>query len=109
MPLKRIEAVAPLVALLVIVSVPVMAPVLVGANCTLSVAVWVGFSVTGKVIPDRLNPVPLTLPLLMISGIVPVEVSVIVSVAVAFSSTLPKGRLVALRVSADIAAFNCRG
>jgi len=108
-PLRRIEAVPPLPALLVSVTVPVADPAVVGANCTLSVAVWLGFSVSGKVIPDMLKPAPLRLPLLMISGVAPLDVRVTGSIAVVLMSTLPNATFVALRVSAGTAAFSCSG
>jgi len=43
----------------VIVTLPLAAPAVVGANATLKVALWPAVSVTGAVIPLRLNPVPL--------------------------------------------------
>jgi hypothetical protein len=89
------------------VTVPVMDPVVVGANCRLSVAVWAGFRVSGKVIPDMLKAVPFTLPALIVSGAVPLEVSVTVCAAVVFSITLPKATLLAPRVSPGIHALSC--
>ena len=46
-------------ALEVTVTVPVALPAAVGVNVTLKVALWPEVSVTGAVMPLRLNPVPL--------------------------------------------------
>ena len=43
----------------VIATLPVILPVDVGVNVTLKAALWPAVSVTGAVIPLRLNPVPL--------------------------------------------------
>jgi hypothetical protein len=93
--------------LLLKVTVPVVDDSVVGVNCKLSVAVWLGFSVTGKVTPDMPKTVPLTLPPLIVSGAVPLEVRITGCVAVAFSVTLPNATFVVLRVSACVAALSC--
>jgi hypothetical protein len=90
------------------VSCPVTAPAAVGSNFTLSVADWVGFRVTGKVAPDIVNPVPVNVAELMVTGAVPVEVSVTGSVDAVFTVTLPNARLAGLMVNVGTAAFNCR-
>jgi hypothetical protein len=64
-------------ALLFTVSVPVADPVVVGANLRFNVNVAFGFNVTGKVAPDTVYPVPLTLPELTVSADVPLDVIVI--------------------------------
>jgi hypothetical protein len=46
----------------------------VGSNWTFSVAVLVGFSVTGKLGPDSEKPVPVSEAELMVTGAVPVDV-----------------------------------
>ena len=84
------------------------APVAVGSNCTSSVIARVGFKVTGKVAPDIVKPVPDNVAELMVTGAVPVEVSVTGSVDGVFTVTLPKARLSGLIVNVGTAAFNCR-
>jgi len=80
----------------------------VGSNFTLKVTDWVGFSVTGKVAPDIVKPVPVNAAELMVTGAVPVEVNVTGSVDAMFTVTLPKARLAGLMVNVGTAAFNCR-
>jgi hypothetical protein len=46
--------------LLVMVSPPVTAPLVAGANRTLSVAFWPAFNVNGKEAPDIVKPVPVS-------------------------------------------------
>ena len=79
-----------------------------GSNFTLKVTDWVGFSVTGKVAPDIVNPVPVNAAELMVRGAVPVEVNVTGSVDAVFTVTLPNARLAGLMVNVGTAAFNCR-
>ena len=79
-----------------------------GSNFTLSVADWVGFRVTGKVAPDIVNPVPVNVAELMVTGAVPVEVNVTGSVEAVFTVTLPKARLAGLMVNVGTPAFSCR-
>ena len=93
-PLKLIVAVAPLDALLVSVTAPLAAPAVVGSKATVSVAVWPGFRVSGKLTPDILKPDPVTLPALRIRAAVPDEVSVTDCVAGVFKFTSPKDTLV---------------
>jgi hypothetical protein len=78
-----------------------------GSNCTFTVTACVGFKVTGKVAPDIVNPVPLNVAELMVTGAVPVEVNVTGRVEAAFTVTLPNGRVVALTVNVGTAAFSC--
>jgi hypothetical protein len=80
----------------------------VGSNCTFNVTDWVGFTVTGKVAPDTVNPVPVNAAELMVTGAVPLELSVTGNVVGVFSVTLPNARLAGLMVSVGAAAFNCR-
>jgi hypothetical protein len=40
---------------------PLTAPLVVGAKCTVSEVLWPAFNVKGKVSPLRLNPAPLAL------------------------------------------------
>jgi hypothetical protein len=79
-----------------------------GSNCTFRVTAWVGFKVTGNVAPDIVKPVPLSVPELMVTGAVPVEVNVTGSVDAVFTVTLPNGRLAGLTVNVGTAAFSCR-
>lgn len=72
-PLKLTEVEVPEVELLVSSSAPVAAPAAVGSNCTLSVAVCPGFNVSGKLAPDTVNPVPATVPELMVTAAAPVD------------------------------------
>ena len=53
----------------------------------LSVAVWDGFKVSGKVLPDMLNPIPVKTAPLIVTGAVPVDVTTIDRVAEAFTIT----------------------
>jgi hypothetical protein len=60
------------------------------------------------VAPDIVNPVPVSVAALMVTGAVPVEVRVTDCVAGALSPTLPNATLVALRLKVGTAGFNCR-
>ena len=85
---------------------PVAVPADVGAKLTVRVVAWPGFSVNGELIPDTLKPAPVTVAALMVSGAVPEEVRVTDCVVVVFTVTLPKFRLVVLRVSAGTYALS---
>lgn len=102
-PLRLTDA-EPDEALSVRARLPVTAPDDVGSKLTDSVAVWPGFRVTGNPMPETLNPAPVTLAALIVSGTVPDEVSVSVSVAVLFTVTDPKLRVPELSVSPGTAA-----
>lgn len=104
-PLRLIVADA---ALLLIVTDPVNAPAVDGSKLMVSVAAWPEFRVTGKLIPESLNPVPATDAPLTVSAAVPEEVSVTVFVMVVFSAAVPKATLVALEVSVGVEAFRVR-
>jgi hypothetical protein len=106
-PFKLTVAVPPEAALLDIVSVPVAAPEAVGSNCTCRLAVWFGVNVTGNVAPETLKPVPVIVAELMVSVALPLEVSVTDCDADVFRFWFPKDKLLALRVSAGVVAFNC--
>jgi hypothetical protein len=67
----------------------------------------VGFKVTGNVAPDIVNPVPVNVAELMVTGAVPLEVSVTGSVDGVFSVTLPNAALAGLMVNVGTAAFSC--
>jgi hypothetical protein len=97
------------VALLLIATEPVNAPAVEGSKLIVSVAVWPGFKVTGKLIPESPNPVPDTVAPLIVSATVPEEVNVTVFVMAVFSASVPNATLVLLKLSADVAAFKVRG
>jgi hypothetical protein len=96
--------VLPLLELLLIVICPVRAPAVVGANCSCSVRVCVGFSVTGKLPPTMVKPAPVIVAEFTVTGEVPVDVSVNVRVVVVFTVTLPKLRLPEPIVNCGLAA-----
>ena len=102
MPVRLIVAVPLVEELLVMVNLPEAAPAVVGSNCTVSVAAWLGFSVSGKVAPDIVNPVPVRVAALMVTDAVPEEVRVRDCVAGTLSATLPNAMLLALTLSAGI-------
>ena len=62
---------------------------------------------TGKVAPDIVKPVPLSVAELMVTGAVPVEVNVTGSVDAVFTVTLPNAKLAGLMVNVGTAAFSC--
>jgi hypothetical protein len=107
-PLRLIVVLPPVDELLVRVNLPEAAPAVVGSNRTVSVATWPGFNVTGKVTPDIVNPVPVSVAALMVTGAVPEEVRVRDCVAGTSTPTLPNATLVALTLSVGVAEFNCR-
>jgi hypothetical protein len=103
-PLNATTAEPPLAELLLIVSCPVTAPAAVGRNCTCSVAVCCGFSVSGKLPPTVVKPAPVIEAALIVTADVPDDVSVTDSFVEVFTVTLPKLRLVALTVNCGFAA-----
>jgi hypothetical protein len=102
-PLRPIITAA---ALLPIAIDPVNEPAVAGSNPIVSVAVWPGLSVTGKLIPESANPVPVTAAALMVSAAVPEDVSVTVLLVVVFSATVPNATLLELTVSPGAVAFS---
>ena len=98
MPLRLTVLALPEVELLENVSVPEAVPVAVGSNCTWMVMAMVGFRVTGNVAPEKLNPAPVILAALTVTGDVPVEVRVTDEVSAVPTGSLPKLRLLLLRV-----------
>ena len=103
-PLRPMVLLEPVDELLVSVTVPLAAPPEVGENPTVSVAVWPGFNVSGKLTPDILKPAPVSVPALMVSAAVPDEVRVTVWLAEALTFTVPKLTLPALNPSVATAA-----
>jgi len=106
-PLSEMVAVPLVEELLVMVNWPVVAPAVVGSNCTVSIAALPGDNVTGKALPDIVKPVPVSVAELMVTGTVPVEVRVRDCVAGVLSPTLPNATLVALTLNVGTEAFNC--
>jgi hypothetical protein len=76
----------------------------VGSNCSFNVAVWLGFSVAGKLPPMIVKPAPVIVAEFAVTGVVPVEVKVKDCVVAVFTVTLPKLRLPALTVNCGFAA-----
>jgi hypothetical protein len=76
MPLRLTLVVGFVEALLLIDSVPVFDPHVVGANFTFNVNVAFGFNVTGNVAPDTVYPAPLMLAELTVSADDPLDVIV---------------------------------
>jgi hypothetical protein len=83
----------------VMLTLPLAAPAVVGANFTENVVLCPVVKVTGKVRPLKLKPVPLALAAEMVRVDPPELVRVSERVVLLPSSTLPKARLVGLAVS----------
>src|SRR5208282_3167953 len=83
----------------VIVTLPLAAPLAVGANTTLNVVLCPAVSVTGSVSPFKLNPVPLADAAEIVRLDPPVLLSVSLSDFELPSCTLPNARLVGFAVS----------
>lgn len=77
-------------ALLTTVAVPVNAPALLGAKATVKLVDWLAARVSGSVIPDEENPVPVTLTLERVTLEFPVLVNVTACVELDPVVTLPK-------------------
>jgi hypothetical protein len=67
-----------------------------------------GFKVNGKVTPEAVKPVPVTVAALTVTGAMPVEDRVRDCVAGEFKTTLPKAMLVASILSVGTEAPSCR-
>lgn len=80
----------------------------VGSNCTASVIAWFGLNVTGSAAPDIVKPAPVNAAPLIVTGAVPVDVKVTYCVALAFTTTLPNGTVLALILKVGVATFKCR-
>jgi len=63
-------------------------------------------SFAGRLTEDNENPVPVMETELIVTAAVPVEVSVTVCVVELFTTTAPNETVLALSVSAGVAAFN---
>ena len=73
-----------------------------GSNCTFRVTDWFGFKVAGNVAPDTVNPLPLNVAELMVTGAVPVEVNVTGCIDAVFTVTSPNVKLAVLIVSCGL-------
>src|SRR5271168_2196957 len=104
-PLRATTAEEPVDELLLIVICPLAVPVDVGRNCTCNVTVWVGFNVTGTVVPPTIvKPAPVMAAELTVTGDVPVDVSVNDCVVAVFTVTLPKLKVAALTANCGLGA-----
>lgn len=97
-PLKLIVNGDPL-ALLVTVTVPVAFPTTAGVKFAVKLEVWAGATVAGVLTPVKLNPVPLTVILVIFAAAFPVLVNVINWLALLPVETFPKLTLVTLGFS----------
>ena len=97
-PLRFTILVLPEVELLEIKNLPEAVPALVGSNCTWTLTAMFGFRVIGNVAPEKLNPAPAMLAALTVTADVPVEVRETGSVSAVPTGSLPKLRLLLLKV-----------
>lgn len=107
-PLKPTTVEVPVDELLVKVSDPEISPDVPGSNLTVSVAVWLGFSVSGKLAPEIVKPDPATVAALTVTGPVPVEDKVMVCVVEVLTEMLPKFTLDGLTLSVAVPAPSCK-
>jgi hypothetical protein len=106
-PLRVTTLVLPLEELLLNVSCPDIVPATVGLNCTLTVAVCPGASVTGKPSPEIEKPLPVIAAALTVTFAVPVDESTSDCVTAEFTATLPKVSFAALKPNVGREAPNC--
>jgi hypothetical protein len=93
------------VALLVIDTEPFTAPALVGANCTVTVTDWFGFSVSPDEMPLAATPAPDTFTAEIVTLALPVFVTDTVCEPLLPVFTLPKLKLEELKLSVRVAAM----
>ena len=98
-PLSATVEVLPVVELLLMVNWSVSDPAVVGLNCTVTVTVWPGFRVAGRLPDATLNSAPAIEAEFTVTAVVPDDVSVTVLVVVEPTARLPKLRLATLTVS----------
>lgn len=101
-PLRPIATAGLVDELLETASLPVIAPAVVGLNCTVSVTVCFGFMVTGKLAPETVKPAPLMAAAVTRTGAVPVEARVRARVDEEPTVTLPKLKLAGFTVSVGV-------
>lgn len=99
----RVAVVLPPAELLLMVSCPLWVPAVVGSNCSCSVKVCVGFSVTGKLPPTIVKPAPVIVTEFIVTGDVPVDVRVNDCVVDVFTVTLPKLRVAVFIINCGFA------
>ena len=104
MPANEI-IVAPPVALLATVMLPVALPLLAGSNVAVNVALWPGVIIVPEEMPLSLKPGPETLTLEIVTLPVPAFVNVTVCMLAVDTVSLPKFRLVALALRIEVGAF----
>jgi hypothetical protein len=75
-PFRATKIVPSVVELLLNAICPLAVPVVVGSNCTCNVTDWVGFNVTGRLLPTMANPAPVIAAELTVTGDVPVDINV---------------------------------
>ena len=92
------------VALLAMVTLPLTAPALFGANSTVTVADWFGVNTSPELKPLALKPVPDEPTLEMVTLAFPLLVTVALNVLLLPTFTLPKAKLEVLRPSSFVAA-----
>ena len=105
-PLSGIVSVGFVDELLLMVSWPVIDPVVVGSNVKVIPVACPGLRVNGKPIDANENPPPVTAMEFTVTAAVPLEVMVTVWVVGVFTKTLPKGILVAFTLSTGFAALS---
>lgn len=93
------------VVLLEMLTLPVTAPAVPGANVTVTVTAWFGVSTSFAVTPLALNPAPLTPTLEIVTLEFPLFVNVALSELLLLTFTLPKLRLVVLSPNSFVAAI----
>ena len=93
------------VASLVMDTPPVTAPAVVGANCTVTVADWLGVRISPEVTPLALNPAPVTVTVEMVTLALPLLVSATLSELLLPSLTLPKLKLEVLKPNTLVEAM----
>jgi hypothetical protein len=92
-----------LFALELMVSVPLAAPVADGVKIALKLVLCPPLSVTGRLGPVKLNPLPLAVALETVTVVPPVFVTVTGTVCLVLTVTLPKFTLLGLAVNAPAA------
>lgn len=106
-PLRLMRTVPLVAALLLTVMEPVAAPDEVGSKVTCSVVDCPGLSVTGKVAPDMVKPVPVNAAELIVTAEVPDEVRVTDSAVGVLRFTSPKARELVLTLRAGATTSSC--
>ena len=92
------------VASLLMATLPVTAPAVVGANCTVTVADWFGVSIWPTFTPLALKPAPVTFRLEMVTFALPLLVSATLSELLLPSLTVPKLKVEVLNPSSLLGA-----